>query len=242
MAEAAFWGLVGGGALVIGALLGLLVPISRKLIGLIMAFGSGVLIAALSVELSLEAFELGGRDKLALGLVTGALCFYIGDVLVDRAGGDARSRPDGSQSEGVALAMVLGAVLDGIPESTAIGVSVVGGGEVSTAIVVAVFLSNIPEGMATAVGLRKAGRSNGYVLRLWALVALVSATAAALGYGLLGDAGGETLAFVKSFAAGAILAMLSDTMIPEAYKSGGRLVGVVSALGFALAFLLAQAS
>lgn len=241
MAEAAFWGLVGGGALIVGALAGLLLPVSRRAIGLVMAFGSGVLIAALSFELADDAFELGGGDVLALGLAAGALTFYVGDLLIDSAGGAPRSRPDGAQSDGVAMAMVLGAVLDGIPESVAIGVSLVGGEGVGAAIVVAVFLSNVPEGMAAAVGLKKAGRSAGYVLGLWAIVAVVSAAASAIGFGLLGDASGDTLGFVKAFAAGAILTMLSDTMIPEAYKSGGRLVGVVSTLGFALAFLVSQA-
>lgn len=242
MAEAAFWGLVGGGALILGALAGLWLPLSRRVIGLIMAFGSGVLIAALSVELADDAFKLGGGDTLALGLAAGALTFYVGDLLIDRAGGEPRTRPDGGQSDGVAMAMVLGAVLDGIPESVAIGISLVGGEGVGTAIVAAVFLSNMPEGMAAAVGLKKAGRSAAYIVTLWAGVALVSSAAAAIGFGLLGDASGDTLGFVKAFAAGAILTMLSDTMIPEAYKSGGKLVGVVSCFGFALAFVLAQAS
>jgi len=241
MAEAALWGFVGGFALVIGAALGLLLPIGKQTIAVVMAFGAGVLISALAFELADEAFKVGGTDALALGLAGGALTFFAGDWLLDHRGGQHRKRSGGQQADGAAGGIVLGAVLDGIPESVAIGVSLIGGSGVSVAVVAAVFLSNIPESMSAAVGLQRAGRSKRWVLGLWIGVTLVSTLAAMLGFGLLGDASGNTLGVIQAFAAGAILTMLADTMMPEAYEDGGPVIGVVTVFGFALAYLLSQA-
>lgn len=238
MLEAAFWGLVGGFALLIGAAVGLKMPASQRLIGLVMAFGAGVLISALSFELTAEAFEHGGIDAVAFGLAGGALAFFAGDWIIDRRGGNHRKRSGGEQGGGSPTAIVLGALLDGIPESVAIGVSLVGGGTVATPVVVAVFLSNVPESLAAAKGLIKAGHSPRYVMGLWTAVMIVSAVAAAAGYALLGDASGNVVAGIEAFAAGAILTMLADTMMPEAFQHGGATVGLVTVLGFALAFYL----
>jgi ZIP family zinc transporter len=136
------------------------------------------------------------------------------------------------------MAIVLGALLDGIPESVAIGASLIGGQGVGAAVVAAVFLSNVPESLSAATGLQKAGHSRRWILGLWTAVMLVSAVAAAVGYALLGDASPNVLGAIQAFAAGAILTMLADTMMPEAFENGGALVGLVTVLGFALAFLL----
>jgi ZIP family zinc transporter len=205
-----------------------------------MAFGSGVLISALAFELADEAFVSGGTDALALGMVGGAIAFSGGNLIINRSGGRDRKRADGRQKEGAAMAIVLGAALDGVPESIVVGTSLLEGGGVSMAIVVAVFLSNVPESLSAAVGLRKAGRSARWIIALWAGVALTAGLASMLGYGLLGDASGNTIGLIQAFAAGAILTMLVDTMIPEAYDDGGPEVGVVTVLGFALAYLLSQ--
>lgn len=241
MIEAGLWGFVGGFSLILGAIAGLVLPVGTRTIALVMAFGSGVLISALSFELADEAFTIGGTDALALGLAGGALTFFAGDWLIDRSGGQHRKRSSGKQADGGAGGIVLGAVLDGIPESVAIGVSLLGGTGVSVAVVVAVFLSNIPESMSAAVGLQKAGRSGLWIMGLWAGVTAVSTMAAMVGFGLLGDAGGNTLGVIQAFAAGAILTMLADTMMPEAFEDGGPVIGVVTVLGFALAYLLSQA-
>ena len=238
MLEAAFWGLVGGFALLIGAVVGLKVPASQRVIGLVMAFGAGVLISALSFELTEEAFERGGIDAVALGLAGGAFAFFAGDWIIDRRGGNHRKRSGGEQGGGSPTAIVLGALLDGIPESVAIGLSLVGGGTVATPVVVAVFLSNVPESLSAAKGLIKAGHSPRYVMGLWTAVMLVSSVAAAVGYALLGDASGNVVAAIEAFAAGAILTMLADTMMPEAFQHGGATVGLVTVLGFAAAFFL----
>lgn len=238
MLEAAFWGFVGGFALLIGAAAGLRIGPSQRVIGLIMAFGSGVLISALTFELTDEAFRRGGTDAVALGLAVGALSFFAGDWIIDRRGGEHRKRSGGQQQGGSGAAIVVGALLDGIPESAAIGISLVGGGSVGVAVVAAVFLSNMPESLSAATGLRKAGHSPRWILGLWLAVALISALAAALGYGLLGGASPDLVAFIQAFAAGAILTMLADTMMPEAFEHGGSVVGLVTVTGFALAFLL----
>ena len=241
MLEAGFWGLVGGAALLVGALLGLYARASQRQIGLIMAFGVGVLISALAFELTHEAYERGGANAVVLGLAAGAFTFYAGDYLLDKRGAEHRKRSGGQQAAGAAGAIVLGTLLDGIPESVAIGVSLLGGGAVGLPVVAAVFLSNVPESLSAATGLRQAGHSNRWILGLWSSVALVSAVAAALGFALLGGASPAVIATIQAFAAGAILTMLADTMLPEAVHSGGSAVGLVTVLGFTLAFLLSRA-
>jgi ZIP family zinc transporter len=178
---------------------------------------------------------------MVIGLVAGALVFFAGDWWVDRRGGDRRKSPNGPQQGAAASALVLGALLDGIPESAAIGVSLIGGGGVGVAMVAAVFLSNVPESMSASAGMRQTGRSTRTILLLWGAVTVASTIAAALGYGLLGSAPEEVVAAVQAFAAGAILTMLADTMLPEGVEHAGRLVGLVTALGFICAFLLSHA-
>src|SRR6476660_4026324 len=185
---AAWWGLVGGIALLVGAGLALLWRVPSRLTGRIMAFGSGVLISALAFELAAEAFHRAGPVPMVGGLAAGALSFFVGDWIIDRRGGEHRKRSGGQQSGGQAGAIVLGSLLDGVPESVAIGVSLLDGSGVSAAVVAAVFLSNVPESMSAATGLRKAGHSKRWIVGLWAGVALLSAVSAGAGYQLLGGA------------------------------------------------------
>jgi len=236
--EAGFWGLIGGLALVLGAGVGLAWKAPPRAIGLVMAFGSGVLIAALSFELTEEAFRQGGISTVALGLALGGVAFYVGDSVIDRRGGDQRKRSGGQQKGGSASAIVLGAVMDGIPESVVIGLSLASGASVSAAVVAAVFISNIPESLSASTGLRKAGHSPSYVLALWVGVALVSALSSALGYAFLREAAPNVVGLIQAFAGGAILTMLADTMMPEAFEHGGGLVGLVTVFGFVTAFAL----
>jgi ZIP family zinc transporter len=242
--EAAFWGFVGGGALLIGALVGLFVPVPIRIVGMVMGFGVGVLISAVAFELTGAAYDRSGALPVVLGLSAGALTFYAGDWLIDHRGAEKRKDPTGTDAgtgSSAATALVLGALLDGIPESAAIGVSLIGGGSVGIAVVIAVFLSNIPESLSASVGMRRDGRSIGYIMRLWTLVVMASTVAAGLGYGLLGGAGETTLAFTETFAAGAVLTMLADTMVPEAVEHAGAAVGLACVGGFISSFLLSMA-
>jgi ZIP family zinc transporter len=211
-------------------------PVSQRTVGLVMGFGAGVLISGVSFELvgpAITQAEHGGHWKVALGLGAGALTFYIGDGIVDRMGGDNRKSSKGG--DGSALALTLGIVLDGIPESVALGVTLLGGEGVSVAFLAAVFLSNLPESIGATSGFQKSGRSNRWVICLWLAIIAVSGLAALAGYGLLQDASGTAVAVVNAFAAGAILTMLADTMMPEAFAFGGRQVGLLATMGFALA-------
>jgi ZIP family zinc transporter len=256
--EAAWWGCVGGASLLLGAVLGLVLTVSHRTIGLVMAFGAGVLISAAAFELTEEAYRSAGAVAAFLGLFAGAVTYFAGDWLIDRRGGHRRKSPvhGGVRHPGVGraptvgagsaptvaassgLALVLGALLDGIPESAAVGISLLGSGGVGVAMVAAVVISNIPESLSATTGLKASGRSTAWILGLWSLVVVSSTVAAVLGYNLLGSASAGAVAFIQTFAAGAILTMLADTMMPEAVEYAGRLVGLLTVLGFAVAFLL----
>jgi len=225
----------------IGALLGIYLPVSTRVIGLVMAFGAGVLISAVAFELAAEAYDRSGGTAVVLGLLAGSVTFFVGDWIIDGAGGHRRKSPNGPQDGAGPMALGLGALLDGIPESVAIGVSLLGGGAVGIPVVAAVFMSNIPESLSASSGLKKTGRSTGYILGLWTAVLAASTIAAALGYVLLDGADPAVIAVIQSFAAGAILTMLADTMVPEAVEHAGALVGLLTALGFVAAFLLSMA-
>jgi len=237
MIEALFWGAVGGGALLIGAVVALEFAIPRRVLGVVMAFGAGVLISAVAFDLVEEAADTSaGAGGVAAGFAFGALVFFAGDALIDRMGGEHRKSSGGEQASGSGLAIVLGAVLDGIPESIVLGIGLLAGSGVSVAFIAAVFISNLPEGLAATTGLVASGWPRGRILLLWGAVALVSAVSALLGYAAFDGASPATVAFVLSFAGGAILTMLADTMMPEAFAYEGRLVGLFTAGGFALAF------
>lgn len=243
MVEAALWGLVGGLALVIGALIAIAFKPKKHAVAYVMAFGAGVLISAVAYELVEEAFSTSdGGVWVAAGLGAGALVYFVGDELIDHRGGAKRKSMDGEQEEGTALAIVLGTVLDGIPESAVIGLTLLEGGSVSIAILVAVFMSNLPEAIGATSGLAIAGWRRSRILGLWLLVILASALASLGGYALFGDASPNTIAFVLAFAGGAILTMLSVTMIPEAYLRGGKAVGLFTTFGFGVAFAVSALS
>ncbi len=240
------WGLLAGGALVVGALAGFLVRVRRKVVASVMAFGSGVLLSAVSFELIAEAHDQGGLGATALGAAVGALLYTGANVLLARRGARHRKRsggrqPSESDQAGSGTALALGALLDGIPESMVIGTSLLGGGAVSVVTVVAVFVSNVPEGLSSAAGMRRAGRTRTYVFTLWTAIAVASALAAMAGYGLLGGAPPELLAGITALAGGAILAMIADTMIPEAFEDAHLLIGLITVAGFLVAFALSRA-
>ena len=244
MTEAFAWGLVAASSLVLGGLAALQWTFSRRALGLVMAFGAGVLISAVAYDIVLDAYETStGAGGVGFGLAAGALTFYAGDAYLDRRGAAERKRSGrvvDAGSSGSAFPLVLGIVLDGVPESIVIGVGLLAGDGVGLAVLAAVFLSNLPEAVAATVGLRRAGDAPARIIGLWVVVALVSGLAAMAGYALFDTASPQMLAFVTAFAGGAVLTMLADTMMPEAYEHGGPAVGLMTTLGFGLAFALTQ--
>jgi zinc transporter, ZIP family len=233
------WGTLAASSLVIGAVVALLVHISLRAIGLIMAFGAGVLISAVAFDLVEEAADkANGHGAAIAGIFAGCAVFFGGDKLIDHFGGGDRKDADGAQANGSALAIVLGSVLDGIPESMVIGLTIFQGGAVGAAYLAAVFISNLPESISSTSGLVTGGWKKSRILWMWIAIAVISGLASLAGYGLFQNASPGTVAFVLAFAAGAILTMLADTMMPEAYQRGGKLVGVMTTLGFAAAFTI----
>ncbi len=237
MTEAFAWGFVGGAALLIGAAIAYLWDMPERVLGAIMAFGSGVLISAVAFELVDEANNsTDGNWAVAVGLGAGALVFYAGDLLIDRAGGATRKSPRPQESEEGGAAILFGTVLDGIPESIVIGVGLISGQGVSAAMVAAVFLSNLPEAIASTSGLKASGWRAGRLFGMWAAVALVAGLSSLAGFALFDSAPSESIAFVLAFAGGALLTMLIDSMVPESFNLNGPTAGLLTTLGFGIAY------
>jgi ZIP family zinc transporter len=244
--QAGLWGLLSGSALLIGAAVGWFVALPRRLVAGVMAFGAGVLISALSFELMDEAWHRGGLTPVAAGFVAGALIYTVANRLLADWGARHRKRSDPTlrethkrQCEGNGSALALGALLDGIPESIVIGVSLMEGGGVGYVAVVAVFLSNLPEGLSSAAGMKAEGKSAAFVFLLWAAIAAAAGVAAFAG-NLLVPVG--WIPVVQSVAAGAILAMIVDTMVPEAFEGTHDYAGFIAVIGFLAAFALSKAA
>jgi zinc transporter, ZIP family len=237
MAAAIGWGALAASALLVGALIAYHLTPSPGVIALVMALGAGLLIGSVSFELVDEALETRTVAAVGLFVMIGAAAFTVGDWLLTRGGGGDRKDPGGAQADGSALAIVLGSVLDGIPESFVLGLTVLEGG-VSASLLAAVVLSNLPEGMSSSSGLRAAHWPERRVLLMWSAVVAVSALSAALGYVVLDPAGETSGALVQAFAAGALLAMLATTMLPEAYEREGLLTGPLVVAGFAVSIAL----
>lgn len=243
--QAGLWGLLAGGALVIGALFAYFFKISNRLIASIMAFGSGVLISALSFDLMDEAYHTGGLDAASIGFVGGAALYTFINYLLTKKGAKHRKRsgdqqPKESENNGSGLSLAVGALIDGIPESIVIGLSMIKGGAVSTVAVIAIFLSNVPEGLSSASGMKKAGRSPIYIFGIWSSIAVISGLSALAGYSIFKDFSPDVIAASTALAAGAILAMIVDTMIPEAFETTHNFAGLITVIGFLVAFFLTK--
>jgi len=252
------WGTLAASSLVIGAIIALLFRIGLRTIGLIMAFGAGVLISAVAFDLVEEAFGMSsGHGWVIAGIFAGCAVFFGGDWLIDRSGGSERKDAKGGQQGGSSLAIVLGSVLDGIPESMVIGLTIFQGGgggwggggrggggagggapPPPAAYLIAVFISNLPESISSTSGLVASGWKKARVLWMWIAIALVSGLASLAGYALFQHSSPDVVAFVLAFAAGAILTMLANTMMPEAYDDGANWDGVATTIGFAVAFTI----
>jgi ZIP family zinc transporter len=237
VAEAAFWGLVGASTLIVGAVLSVVLPWPRRSIGLVAGFGAGALISAVTLDLTASASA--GIPAVVVGLGAGAIAFSAGNWALHRGGAVRhRKRSTGKQAGGDPLGIVLGTVLDGIPESVVIGISLLTGEGVGLAFLAAVAISNLPEAISATTGLRRSGWATRDVIGLWGIVVVVSAVAAGAGYAFLAAAPPEVAATIQAFSAGAVLTMLADTMMPEAFEDAGPEVGLVTVLGYAIGALL----
>jgi ZIP family zinc transporter len=235
MLNAFLWGLLATSSLVIGGLLGSWWTPGRRTLGVIMGFGAGVLISAVAYELVFEALQLAKLTGFpSLGFFAGAFTFFFSDRLIGSLGGSQSTTITATHQSNLVVPLVLAIILDGIPESVVIGLGILEAGSVSMAMLVAVFISNLPEAVAATSGMRSGGWSRTKILLLWLVIAVVCAGASAAGYGLLGGLSPSWLSFVQTFAGGAILMMLANTMIPEAYEHAGKLAGVFLVLGFAV--------
>jgi ZIP family zinc transporter len=222
--EALGWGALAASSLIIGGLVGLARPWPDLLVGLVLSFGAGALISAVSFDLFEEGQRIGGPGTVAIGLAAGALTYFALDGLVERMG------------EGASLA--LGALLDGIPEQMVLGIGIAAGEGVGVGLLVAIFVSNLPEAIGASTDLREAGRSPATIRRLWLGVAGVCTLATVAGFALADATSGDLQAAINGFAAGALLVMLIDSMIPEAARKAGRPAGLVTVVGFSVAAAL----
>lgn len=239
MGEAAVWGLVAASSLVIAAEAAFAFKFSRFVIGLIMAFGVGALISSVAFELVVPALEDAEFWAVALAMGGGSLVFFFGDRAIASIGGSGRKDPNrGAEEGGDGLGIVLGTVLDGIPESAVLGMSLVGGSGVSVALLSGIWVSNFPESLGSTINLVRSGWSKSKVRLMWWAIAIVSALSAAIGFLVVNNSDRLTGALVNAFAAGALLTMIADEMAPEAYERSQIFAGLATVVGFAVALWL----
>lgn len=238
---AIFYGFLTGLPLIAGAIITQFYNFGHKSIGLIMAFGSGVLIAVVAFSLMTEAYHLGGVVPVSVGFIVGAVLFTLGNHTINKRGAKNRKRCTGSEvggSSASGMALALGSLMDNIPESFAIGVSLLSGGTVSSALLVGIIISNFPESAAGAQAMKQTGRSRSYILKTWGSIAVINIVSAAIGFLFISQLGSEIIAITLGIAAGAILAMLAETMMPEAFENGGYHISLATVAGFLVAFIL----
>lgn len=243
--QAGCWGLLAGAGLLVGALIAFFIELPHRLIAAVMAFGGGVLIAVLSVDLMRKAFEDGGAlPTIGGSLLGGTLVCFINWRLAKRGAqhrkrcGGCVQHPTEAKQKGSGLAIAVGALLDGVPESIVVGLSLAGGGKIGAGLVAGFFLANVPQGLSSASGMKQAGRSGAYIFTVWGGIVLISGAAAALSHFALGGLAPEFVAGILAFAAGGVLAMLAETMVPEAFEDAQPFIGLTTVVGFLTAFLL----
>jgi ZIP family zinc transporter len=243
MIEAAFWGLIGASSLVVAAEVAFAFRLSRMVIGLIMAFGVGALISSVAFELVAPAIQDAEVWQVTLGLALGSVTFFVGDRLIANMGGSNRKNPDGAgngsgDDDDSGLGIALGTVLDGIPESAVLGMSLVGGGGVSVALLAGIWVSNFPESLGSTVGMQKSGSPKRKIRLMWWAIVAVSALSAGIGFVIVDNSSTLTGVLVETFAAGALLTMIADEMAPEAFDRSAIYAGLATVAGFVLAVLL----
>jgi ZIP family zinc transporter len=242
------WGFVASVPLLLGSIVALVTKLPKSVIATIMAFGSGVLVAALAFSLIEEAFSLAQSiPPVILGFTAGGLSYTIANYILNKKStGDTKKRKRshgemaGGGEDASGLSLFVGSVMDNIPENMALGISLVLGGTVNMVLIAAIFISNFPEGLASTEGMKSNGKSRGYIICIWSIAVLIGTVSTAIGFSLLSKASPFITSTAISFAAGAILVMLAESMIPEAYQEGGMKIGIATMIGFVVAFILGK--
>jgi zinc transporter, ZIP family len=242
MSSALAWGALASSSLVAGALLAGVRAWPSRQIGMVLAFGAGALISAIGFELAGEGIEVGSVQAVAVGLGAGAIVYFLLDGWIATRFATGRGRAGRASGGDAGTALALGAFLDGIPEQMVLGIGLAGGEGVSIGLVVAIFVSNLPEAIGSATAMEKSGVRQKRVIALWLAVAAICALASGAGYGIADLVSGDLRAAIDGFAAGALLVMLVDSMIPEATRDSGRPAGLLTTLGFAVATALSSLS
>jgi ZIP family zinc transporter len=235
---AGMWGGLAAISLLIGAALAMRLTLSNRVTGAVMGFGSGALISSIGYELVPESLIKGAGRSMAIAFAAGALTFFVADWAIDARGGEKRKSLAGGQAAGSGTAIFLGTLLDGVPESLILGIGLATGGAISIAFLTAVFVSNLPEGIAGTRSLLDAGNSRRRVVWMWVALVVACAAAAAAGYAFVQAVPAADGRLARAFAAGAVLTMLADVMMPEAFEHGGKVVGLLATLGFLTAAVL----
>lgn len=239
MLNAFVWGLIATSSLVVGGLIGIWKTPGKRALGAIMGFGAGALISAVAFELMYEAVRTAkGTGYPGFGYLAGALVFFLSDKLLENFGARDHKKAKSGGSSSLVIPMVLAIILDGIPESMVIGLGILEEGSVSVAMLAAVFISNLPESIAGTTGMKANGRSGMQITMLWVIITVICALATLAGFSLLEGVAVEWMSFIHAFAGGAILMMLANSMMPEAYEHGGKLAGVFTVLGFGFSVLI----
>jgi ZIP family zinc transporter len=243
--EAFLWGLVVGSGLIMGAAASYFFNLPHRFIAAVMGFGGGVLISVLAFELTEEAYIHGGFISSATGFLAGAVLFSTANWYLSRRGAKHRKRCsecivqfDEYKKGGNELAIAVGSIMDDIPEAIIVGISLAGGVAIGKAVLIGFFLANIPEALASASGMKKSGRSAKYIFGVWGGITVLTGIAGMLGYSVFGSFPGTINAFITALAAGGILSMVAETMIPEAFEEAQSFIGLITAAGFLAFFLL----
>jgi ZIP family zinc transporter len=242
MLAALGWGTLAASSLVLGAALAFARRWPARQIGLVLAFGAGALISAVSFELAAEGIRVGSIYATAIGLGAGALVYFGLDGSIARRFSGGRGRAGRADASDPGVALALGAFLDGIPEQLVLGIGLASGEGIGVGLLVAIFVSNLPEAIGSATEMNKTGAHRNKVMRLWCVVAVICAIASLAGFAIADAVSGDLQAGIDGFAAGALLVMLIDSMIPEATAESGRAAGLVTTLGFAVATALSSVS
>ena len=248
--DAGIWSFVAMIPVLISAMLGLKFSPGKRLTSIFLALSAGMLIALLSYDLLEVAFDIGGIYFSMLGFFLGIIIYVFVNRLISRGGIRRRNSaecgglgalsPEEQADKQASMALIVGAVLDGIPESMSIGISFLDNKLVTISVIVAVAVANIPEGLASGVGLKRSGYSSRNILLTWSIVVISCVIASMLAFATMRDAPLGLKAVTTALAAGGVLAMTLQTVIPEAYEETHDTVSLLAGLGFSVAFFISH--